>query len=302
MDRLEYVLTIIEEKNITRAAKRLYITQPTLTKYINQLEEEYGVKLFDRTASPIRLTEAGQLYVQKKLAMTEEERSLRARLKELAAQKVTLTIGSGRSRGERFLPAALKDFCEKHPDIDIHIVFPDEADFYEKLKNGAIDLAFGVIDVTNNTDIEYLEMTVEPMGILVPLSWNILPAGMDPIVTFQHPYQITADILNGRDVIIPGRSIGSNIAFMEMLSKYNIQFGRIITANSMVILRNLVEYGLGYSYLTIKRIPPNCAFCSMPGLSAKRIGRCAYLRSHPHVELLRELSSLIEQIIKANSN
>lgn len=106
MDRLEYVLTIIEEKNITRAAKRLYITQPTLTKYINQLEEEYGVKLFDRTASPIRLTEAGQLYVQKKMAMTEEERSLRTRLKELAAKKITLTIGSERSRGERFLPAA----------------------------------------------------------------------------------------------------------------------------------------------------------------------------------------------------
>lgn len=283
MDRLEYILAIIEEKNITRAARRLYITQPTLTKYLNQLEEEYGVRLFDRTSSPIRLTEAGQLYVKKKLAMTEEERSLRAQLKELASQKITLTIGSGRTRGERFLPPALKSFCEKHPDIDIRIIFPDEADFYEKLKSGAIDLAFGVIDVTNNTDIEYLETTVEPMGIVVPLSWDFLPAGIDSSITFQHPFQITADMLNGKDVIIPGRSTGSDIAFMEMLSKYNIQFGRVITANSMVILRKLLEYGLGYSFLSVRQIPSNCVLCSVPGLSAKRIGRCAYQIGRAHV-------------------
>ena len=44
MNRLEYILAVIEEKSITKAAKRLYITQPTLTKYINQLEDEYGVQ------------------------------------------------------------------------------------------------------------------------------------------------------------------------------------------------------------------------------------------------------------------
>ena len=55
-------------------------------------------------------------------------------------------------------------------------------------------------------------------------------------------------MLNGRDVIIPGRSTGADITFMEMLSKYNIQFGRVITANNMIILRELIQYGLGYSF------------------------------------------------------
>lgn len=293
MDRLEYVLAIVEEKNITRAAKRLYITQPTLTKYINQLEEEYGVKLFDRTSNPIRLTEAGQLYVQKKLALADGERILRNQLKELAAKKITITIGSGRSRGEKTLPQALRLFCQNHPDIDIRVIFPDEVDFYEKLKSGVIDIAFGVIDVTNNNDIEYQEITVETVGILIPLNWKILPEDLDADNTRFHPYPITADILNGKDVIIPGRSTGSNISFMEMLQKYNIQFGRIVTADSMVILKKMVEYGLGYSFVSVNMLPPNCALCTIPGLSMKRIGRCAYLRTHLHVELLRELSNLI---------
>ena len=299
MNRLEYILAVIEEKNITKAAKRLYITQPTLTKYINQLEDEYGVKFFDRSTTPIRLTEAGQLYVEKKKMMIEEERSLRSQLKSIEDKKITLTIGSGHTRGEKFLPYALKQFCDLHSNVDFCITFPDEIDFYKKLKSGAIDLAFGVIDVTNNMDIEYLEMTVESMGIVVPTEWGFLPQDADPSLTFQHPLPITADMLNGRDVIIPGRSTGADITFMEMLSKYNIQFGRVITANNMIILRELIQYGLGYSFISVnKQIPRNCILCSMPGISSKRSGRCAYIRSHPHVELLRELSGMIFQSIK----
>ena len=175
MNRLEYILAVIEEKSITKAAKRLYITQPTLTKYINQLEDEYGVKFFDRSTTPIRLTEAGQLYVEKKKMMIEEERSLRSQLKSIEDKKITLTIGSGHTRGEKFLLYALKQFCDLHSNVDFCITFPDEIDFYKKLKSGAIDLAFGVIDVTNNMDIEYLEMTVESMGIVVPTEWGFLP-------------------------------------------------------------------------------------------------------------------------------
>ena len=79
----------------------------------------------------------------------------------------------------------------------------------------------------------------------------------------------------------------------------NIQFGRVITANNMIILRELIQYGLGYSFISVnKQIPRNCILCSMPGISSKRIGRCAYIRSHPHVELLRELSGMIFQSIK----
>lgn len=108
MNRLEYILAVIEEKSITKAAKRLYITQPTLTKYINQLEDEYGVKFFDRSTTPIRLTEAGQLYVEKKKMMIEEERSLRSQLKSIEDKKITLTIGSGHTRGRKIPPLCIK--------------------------------------------------------------------------------------------------------------------------------------------------------------------------------------------------
>ena len=59
-DSLYYVSVLAEEQNLTRAAERLYISQPALTAYLNRLEAELGVRLFDRTVIPIRLTEAGR--------------------------------------------------------------------------------------------------------------------------------------------------------------------------------------------------------------------------------------------------
>ena len=64
-EKLNYLLVLAEEQNISRAAKRLFITQPTLTACINNLERKLGVKLFDRTHNPIRLTGSGKMYLKK---------------------------------------------------------------------------------------------------------------------------------------------------------------------------------------------------------------------------------------------
>ena len=58
----EYFLMIAREQNITRAAEKLFVTQSSLSQYISKLEIGLGVQLFDRTKSPIALTEAGQIY------------------------------------------------------------------------------------------------------------------------------------------------------------------------------------------------------------------------------------------------
>lgn len=60
LDKLDYVLALAEERNLTRAARKAFISQPALTNYINRLEEQLGVKLFDRSVTPIEITRAGR--------------------------------------------------------------------------------------------------------------------------------------------------------------------------------------------------------------------------------------------------
>ena len=59
--RLDYVLALAEERNLTKAAQKLYISQPTLTKYITRLEQDLGVQLFDRTVQPMRVASVSMI-------------------------------------------------------------------------------------------------------------------------------------------------------------------------------------------------------------------------------------------------
>ena len=64
IDKMDYIFAIAREQNLTRAAKRLFVAQSTLTMYLNRVERELGIKLFDRSKTPIQLTPAGALCIE----------------------------------------------------------------------------------------------------------------------------------------------------------------------------------------------------------------------------------------------
>ncbi len=101
---MDYFIAIVEEKNLTKAAQRLYISQPSLTRYVNRLEEEYGVKLLDRGQAPVELAAAGSLFLEEKLRIENTELNLRKKLKQLSNPQAKITIGIGYNRGTRWVP------------------------------------------------------------------------------------------------------------------------------------------------------------------------------------------------------
>ena len=69
-DSFKYVIAIAEEKSISAAARKLYITQPALTKHINKLEKRLGTELFERNSSPVTITAAGEIFLEYALIST----------------------------------------------------------------------------------------------------------------------------------------------------------------------------------------------------------------------------------------
>ena len=102
-EKLNYIIAIAEERNLTQAAKRLYISQPTLTLYLNRLENELGVKLFDRTKSPVTLTDAGAYYLEKMKKIYASAQALRSQIHFIANPTQTLLVGIGQVRGHHLL-------------------------------------------------------------------------------------------------------------------------------------------------------------------------------------------------------
>lgn len=113
---LKYFLMVAREENITHAAELLHITQPTLSRQLIQLEEELGVKLFQRSRHRIILTEAGMLLrrrAEEIVSLTEKAREeLRFETAQLTGK---ISIGSGELKTSRFLAELIASFHEEIP-------------------------------------------------------------------------------------------------------------------------------------------------------------------------------------------
>ena len=303
-ERLDYIVAIVEEQNITRAARRLFITQPALTKYINKLEEEYGIILFDRKSSPITLTEAGRVFLEEKTRIEIAEQNLRHRLEALKNSNVTITLGIGHDRAPRWVPKLLQEFCRRYPDINFMIKGAGELSLPDKLRSGEIDIAVGVFE-SNEDNMEWRYLTVEKLRLLVPLSFGIFPEGFSPEESVNHPYILKPEQLNGLDYISPAITMGAYDSYQVLRQLYSLHIGRQITTTSARTIRSMVIHDLGYGYGVVGSASnlqdENGVFkagcCILPGLPTRRFTRAAYHSNHRHVEVLRDFTDILERQI-----
>jgi DNA-binding transcriptional LysR family regulator len=168
----EYVLTIAEEKNFSRAAKRLFISQPSLSQYINRLETQLGVTLFDRTVTPLALTYAGELYIEtanKIIALSNQLQKKYADISQLKTGR--LNIGLTPSKANTPLPMILPVFKNKYPNIDLIITEGSSDELEEMLTKGIVDVCMLNLPI-QNSDIEYEEILDEKILLAAPPSFT----------------------------------------------------------------------------------------------------------------------------------
>ncbi len=141
---LRYFLAVAREENITRAAKALHITQPTLSRQLAQLEHELGQSLFCREAGRPFLTQAGRLLKRR----AEELLSLAAKAQEeikAQADQVTgtISIGSAESASARIWPRLLRAFSQAYPQVQYELYTGNADHIKERIDQGLLD--FGLL-------------------------------------------------------------------------------------------------------------------------------------------------------------
>ena len=140
MQHVEYILTLASEKNFSKAAEQLFMTQSALSQYVRKKEQHLGITIFNRGNGPITLTPEGELYVkvlQKvKLDYLNFQRQL-ADLTELRTGK--LVIGISSFRATHLLPRVIKEFIEAYPGIELEIVTDNVNRLKASLESGKID-------------------------------------------------------------------------------------------------------------------------------------------------------------------
>lgn len=164
---LEYFLVAAEELNFTKAAKRLYISQQSLSNHISNLEREFGIALFNRT-TPLTLTYAGQV-LQKRarqlLNLREETYQEIFDIKDFS--KGQLTIGVSHTRGRKILPEILPVYRERFPNIQLHLKEGNSLELDADLLHGDVDLIIGMLPFRVE-DIETVPLCEEELLLAVP--------------------------------------------------------------------------------------------------------------------------------------
>ena len=166
---LEYFIMVAKEGNITRAAERLHITQPTLSRQLSDLENELNTQLFIRGKRSIVLTESGQLLMQRAQELVnlvaKTERDLLESNNELIG---TISIGCVESEASRILVRWMKAFRDSQACVVFDLVSANGDDLREKLDRGMLDLAI-LLEPIESAKYDSIRLNImERWGILLP--------------------------------------------------------------------------------------------------------------------------------------
>jgi len=236
---LSVFTTVADERNFSRAAEKLHMTQPAVSQHIQGLERRLHAKLLERNNKFVRLTRAGELvYYHATEILTTYARM--ERLLDDMMQRATgnLLIGASYTYGEYVLPHALGQFRKQYPEIQPSIVISNTRDIVNEVGNGNLDI--GIVEGTYVND----------RVITRPLVQDRLHI----IVSAQHPLASQADIavadLCAQTWIVREEGSGTREVANSLFAAYSITPDNLMEFGSTQVVKESVEAGLGISIMS----------------------------------------------------
>ena len=275
---LHYVLKLAEVKSFSKTAKQLYISQPSLSQYISNFEQQLGLLLFDRTTTPISLTYSGEVFTKKARHILMLRNELSRELEDIASHKKgRLTIGITPTRGSCILPMVLPTFYEKFPGFGLNLVEGSAHELEDWTIKGMTDLSILILPL-NSKLLTYETLQQEKLLIALHSKHPLLQS--KKVKQSAHYPQISLSDLQKEYFIFPKQDnklhpILEDLFFQAGYKpKIRLQTNSLATTNALVS-KNL---GVGFWFSTIKEFNcnTNVTYCSIEAPSFTRTIVIAY--------------------------
>ncbi len=163
---LRYFVAVVEAQSFTKAAEKLFIAQPPLSRQIQNLEAELGVQLFERGSRPLLTTEAGQFFYQHALKLLSNAEEIKSMTQRVGLIQKTITMGFVASLLYGLLPKMVYLFRQQHPNLKIELIEMNTKDQIQALKEGRIDVGFGRLRISDPA-VRRVLLREEPLMVAV---------------------------------------------------------------------------------------------------------------------------------------
>lgn len=244
--QLESFVTIAKLKSFSKAADKLFLTQPTISNHIHLLEKELGTILFNRTNKNITLTEAGDILYEYAISILNKKEHAYFSLNEFKGKiEGILEISSSSIPELYFLTEAICKFNLVYPDVRYSLMKYDTKTVYEKILSGDID--FGLVgSLKESNQLEYIKIFQDDVVLVTPTT--------GPFSGFS---AMTAAELVTLPIIMREDGSGTRSSVESFMAKQGIPIEDIkviAEVENNETIKKLVELGLGVSFISWKSV------------------------------------------------
>jgi len=236
---LQAFLAVAETGSFSRAAERLFLTQPAVSKRIAGLESELGTPLFDRIGRRVRFTEAGHALLERAHALLRELEDIRRSITNLSGEVAgPLALATSHHIGLHRLPPALKRFHGTYPRIHLDLRFMDSEKACAAVSRGDLELAIVTLPPSLQGPLTTEKLWDDPLNL---------------VVSPEHPLArlttIAPSMLLDYPAILPGPGTFTRELILNAFGTLRDRIRIGMATNYLEVLKMLASIGLGWTAL-----------------------------------------------------
>lgn len=299
LQQLRILKAIATEKNFTKAAELLYLSQPSLSKQIKILEKNLGVLLINRESNKISLTENGKVFLQyseRILALCEE--SCRALIDLKNGERGNLTVGASQTIGTYLMPRVLALFARNYPQIDLKVQVNSTRLISKNVVNREIDIAVvgGEIPLELKKTLIVEPFVEDEFSLIVPKSH---PFATKKLITKEDLYHLNFITLNSNSTI---RKFIDNILIQNEIEIKQLKI--IMQLNSIEGIKTAVGLGLGAAFVSSSAIEKEIELKKIEILKIEniRITRVLSIIANPECYKTRAFEFFYSELYRLKEN
>ncbi len=236
--QLKYFQTVCRYESITKAAEKLFVSQPTISFCIKELEEEFGVKLFHRKHNRLQLTVEGQFFYEKVQYILQSVDSLERQMQEMCASRNHIKIAVPAMISTFLFPQMFDAFTKQYPDVQLEMLETGSLQTRKLVDSNSVDFGITILDSAVNGDYNILPLVTTELVFCVNKNH---PLAGKSVVSFKQ-------LADERIILFKADSY-QNVVIKSAFAEEGVEPNILLYSSQLYTIKQFLSYGKTGAFL-----------------------------------------------------